>query len=62
MHDSQLPSVDILYLGGGYPEIYAEVLQQNADMRESIRQFAMQGGIVYAECGGLMYFQNPARF
>ncbi len=61
MHDSQLPSVDILYLGGGYPEIYAEVLQQNAGMRESIRQFATRGGIVYAECGGLMYLSKTLR-
>jgi len=61
MHDSQLPSADILYLGGGYPEMYADVLQKNVDMRESIRQFAMQGGIVYAECGGLMYLSRTLR-
>ncbi|MEO6203583.1 MAG: cobyrinate a,c-diamide synthase [Nitrospirales bacterium] len=61
MKDSSLPDVDLVYLGGGYPEIYAEVLQRNSAMRQSIQAFAARGGVVYAECGGLMYLAKTLR-
>lgn len=61
MKDSSLPDVDLVYLGGGYPEIYAEVLQRNGAMRQSIQAFAARGGVVYAECGGLMYLAKTLR-
>ncbi len=44
-----------IYLGGGYPELYAGSLEANSTMRNEIRDFAMKGMPVYAECGGLMY-------
>jgi cobyrinic acid a,c-diamide synthase len=54
--DSRLPDgVDGVYLGGGYPELYAAALAANISMRESIRSFARSGGPIYAECGGFMY-------
>jgi cobyrinic acid a,c-diamide synthase len=56
LEDRKLPEeLDGLYLGGGYPEEYAEVLANNQEMQEAIRQFAGRGLSVYAECGGLMY-------
>ena len=55
MSNPSLPEVDLLYLGGGYPELYAEALERNGQMREMIRAFAERGGPIYAECGGLMY-------
>lgn len=55
LHDRELPALDGVYFGGGYPELYAAQLAENASMRESIRTFAQQGRPVYAECGGLMY-------
>ncbi|MBA3614337.1 MAG: cobyrinate a,c-diamide synthase [Nitrospirales bacterium] len=61
MKDSSLPDVDLVYLGGGYPEIYAEVLQRNSAMRQSIQAFAARGGVAYAECGGLMYLAKTLR-
>jgi cobyrinic acid a,c-diamide synthase len=60
LHDTALPADiepqhGILYLPGGYPELYAEGLAANASMRQSIREFAARGGRIYAECGGLIY-------
>ncbi|NOY12960.1 MAG: cobyrinate a,c-diamide synthase [Deltaproteobacteria bacterium] len=56
LHDEQLPD-DLagLYLGGGYPELYAEQLAQNTGLRRQILQLAESGLPVYAECGGFMY-------
>lgn len=56
IHDHSLPpGVKALYLGGGYPELYAGKLSRNRSMREAIRSFIEAGGPVYAECGGFMY-------
>lgn len=49
------PGLQGLYLGGGYPELYARELSGNASMRSQIRAFAESGRPVYAECGGFMY-------
>lgn len=49
------PGVHGIYLGGGYPELYAENLSQNASMRKSIRQALQKGVPCIAECGGFMY-------
>lgn len=61
MHDSTLPDVDMLYLGGGYPELHADALSGNRSMRQAIRSFAERGGQIYAECGGMMYLTEGIR-
>jgi cobyrinic acid a,c-diamide synthase len=56
LRDADLPAgVDGLYLGGGYPELYADRLSQNTTMQRQIRQASRDGMPVYAECGGLMF-------
>ena len=59
MRDMALPEgLDGLYIGGGYPELYADVLEANASMRSSVLAFASKGKPIYAECGGLMYLMS----
>lgn len=55
LQDTTLPPCDLLYLPGGYPELFAEQLAGNSAMREQIRAYAEVGGLVLAECGGFMY-------
>lgn len=61
LNDQVLPNVDMLYLGGGYPELHGEALAGNVTMRRAIRQFAERGGTIYAECGGMMYLTQAIR-
>jgi len=49
------PDLAGLYLGGGFPEIFAKDLAANRGLREEIRQALEDGLPAYAECGGLMY-------
>ncbi len=59
IEDTELPEgLDALYLGGGYPEVFAEKLSLNRGMRESILNKSRAGLPIYAECGGLMYLMS----
>ena len=53
--DAELPAVDALIFGGGYPELYAKQLCENSSMRESILQALESGMPCHAECGGFLY-------
>ncbi len=44
-----------LYLGGGFPEVYAEILAENRELKKEVKEAIASGMPVYAECGGLMY-------
>lgn len=55
LHDDELPNVDLVYLPGGYPELHTEGLANNTGMLQSIKKYADQGGVILAECGGMMY-------
>jgi cobyrinic acid a,c-diamide synthase len=58
LHDEELPDVDGVYIGGGYPEIFADGLESNESMRKSILNFHNSENPIYAECGGLMYLSK----
>ena len=56
IHDKKLPEdIHGLYLGGGYPELYARQLSENKTMLESVRNTLQNGLPCIAECGGFMY-------
>ena len=59
LNDNALPEkIGGIYLGGGYPELYASRLSQNTAMLESIKNAAAGGMPVFAECGGFLYLHE----
>jgi cobyrinic acid a,c-diamide synthase len=59
LHDKHLPeNLDALYLGGGYPELYAKQLSCNQSMLDGVRAFAASDKPIYAECGGMLYLSE----
>ena len=55
LNDTQLPKGDILYIPGGYPELYAEKLMNNVSFLNDVRAFAASDKPIIAECGGMLY-------
>ena len=55
LDDEELPPVDALYIGGGFPETHAGRLAANEPFRLCLKQAAEAGLPIYAECGGLLY-------
>ena len=49
------PNVGGVYIGGGFPEMFARELSENGPMMESMRRALAVDTPFYAECGGLMY-------
>ncbi|RBQ22917.1 Cobyrinate a,c-diamide synthase [Candidatus Methanobinarius endosymbioticus] len=56
--DEEISDVDALYIGGGYPEIFAKELEANESMRLDIKQFHNDNKPIYGECGGLIYLSQ----
>jgi cobyrinic acid a,c-diamide synthase len=62
IRDTDLPNdLDGLYLGGGYPELFAEQLSKNSGLRSRIKAKSQEGMPIYGECGGFMYLCNEIR-
>lgn len=56
LEDTALPqNLDGLYLGGGYPEVWAQTLAENQGMKKAVKDLVEKDCPVYAECGGMMY-------
>ncbi|CAM3700981.1 cobyrinate a,c-diamide synthase [Halomonas sp. FME1] len=55
LSERRLPLCDALWLPGGYPELHASTLAENASMREDIQRFYSAGKPILAECGGMLY-------
>lgn len=55
---SILDNADAIYIGGGYPELYAAELSENTLMLKAIHAWADSGKPIYAECGGLIYLSK----
>lgn len=58
LYDEKIPDCHGIILGGGYPEMFAKKLEENASMRNSIKKAAAEGIPIYAECGGFMYLME----
>jgi cobyrinic acid a,c-diamide synthase len=61
LRDREIPDVDALYIGGGFPETQAADLAENQTFSRSLREAAESGLPVYAECGGLIYLGRSLR-
>ena len=56
LKNHRLPSnVDGVYIGGGYPELFADKLSSNSSLRAQIKKMSRDGMPIYGECGGFMY-------
>jgi cobyrinic acid a,c-diamide synthase len=58
LSDEDIPPLDGLYIGGGFPETHVELLSKNHRFREKIQKLVKAGLPVYAECGGLIYLSD----
>jgi cobyrinic acid a,c-diamide synthase len=57
--DESLPeAVDALYVGGGFPEVYAGSLTGNTKLLAEVRRRVTGGLVTWAECGGLIFLSK----
>lgn len=61
LRDLEIPEVDALYIGGGFPETQAAELAANSTFCQSLKSAAENGLPIYAECGGLIYLGRSLR-
>ena len=61
LQDAELPECDGVFLGGGYPELYAQQLSGNTPLLTALRAKLSAGLPCYAECGGFMYLMEGYR-
>ena len=62
LQETSLPDVDALYLGGGFPESFFEVLSANRGLMKAVQERVEAGMPLYAECGGLIYLCRNATY
>lgn len=54
LSDEPWPEIDGLYLGGGFPEVFAQQIVSNRHILDGIKTLSDDGKPIYAECGGFM--------
>lgn len=60
--NSQLPEkIQGLYIGGGYPELFADTISSKRKLLDEIVTMANEGIPIYAECGGYMLLSRTLR-
>ena len=62
LKDKHLPQVDALFIGGGFPEVFAAELEANSSMRTEIKNAIDNDMPAYVECGGLMYLSRQISY
>jgi cobyrinic acid a,c-diamide synthase len=62
INDIEMPDIDALYIGGGFPETNAIDIASNYKFIDSLRSSIESGLPVYAECGGLMFLGRSIIF
>jgi len=55
LSQSDIPDVDAIYMGGGFPETHATQLSANQAFRDNLKALSRKGVPIYAECGGLIF-------
>lgn len=61
-HGDELPQIDALFIGGGFPETHMSELEANKKLRSAIKTAIDNGLPTYAECGGLMYLARSIQW
>jgi len=61
-HQTELPELDALFIGGGFPETHMNELEANKGLRTAIKSAIDNGLPTYAECGGLMYLARSIQW
>ncbi len=61
-HQTELPEIDALFIGGGFPETHMNELESNKSLRTAIKSAIDNGLPTYAECGGLMYLARSIQW
>ena len=62
LEDKDIEDVDALYIGGGFPEVQAEKLAENENLRNKVKLLGEEGMPIYAECGGFMYLGKEIKW
>jgi len=62
LSDDPWPEIDGLYLGGGFPEVFAERIASNRGVLDHILRLSKSGMPIYAECGGFMVLCDSLEF
>ena len=57
-----LPKIDALFIGGGFPETNAMIMKKNKSLMKDVREFIELEKPCYAECGGLMYLSESINY